>query len=220
MKRPYWVSGAGTLLLLMLGGGAADAASILTFDATGRGWIRSDLTSNGVGATNNYIAGGCCPGHEYRNFFFFQPTFTGTVTAARLLLDAASYVSPDPTETYQVTSLGASFGFGDLGTGTFYGSRVFSAADAGQTVSIPLNTAAIAAIVSGQTFRVGGRLTTYSGQTSQDEAVFWGSGSREQTRLELTLSDTAIPEPSSFALAGLGLLVIGLWSRRRKPAER
>ncbi len=215
----FYSAAAIAFLLLMAGGGAADAASILTFDATGRGWINSRGRDNGTSMYNNYIAGGCCPGHEFRNFFFFQPTFTGTVTAARLLLDAAVYESPDPTETYQVTSLGASFGFSDLGTGTLYGSLVLGPGDPFRTVGIPLNTAAIAAIVSGQTFRVGGRLTTYSGQTSQDEAVFWGSGFREQTRLELTLSDTAIPEPSSFALAGLGLLGLGLWSRRRMRAR-
>ncbi len=217
------VRATAAALLACAAAGTAGAATIV-FDTTGRGWrSNGSVPSNGISPANNYYAGESptgVPPTEYRNFFFFDPVFSGTVSSARLLFWVYSYASSDPMETYQVTSLGSTFGFNDLGTGTFYGSYDIQSSEAGSIIAIPLNAAAISNIVSGQTFRVGGRITTLNNPNDHREAVFTNSGGYAgSTRLELTLADTVVPEPSSFALAGLGLLGIGLWGRRRMRAR-
>ncbi len=77
--------------------------------------------------------------------------------------------------TYQITSIPSVFGFNDLGTGTVYGSRVYTAADGanspahpeGTSQSITLDVAGISAIVSNTTFGIGGRITTLGAKSDQ-----------------------------------------------------
>jgi hypothetical protein len=89
----------------------------------------------------------------------------GPVISAVLTLSTAGVSTVDsPSMTYQITSIPSVFGFADLGTGTVYGSQVYTAADggpgAGTNRSITLNAAGIAALLSNTTFGIGGRVTT------------------------------------------------------------
>lgn len=188
-------------------------------DPAERGWFNETPDDNGTAPTNNYIAGICCGNGEYRNFFEFAiPVLDGPVVAVNFLIDAANYISPDASETYQITSIPGVFGFTDLGTGTVWGSRVYTEADEGNTTTIAFNGAGIAAVVSGGTLQFGGRLTTI-GQTTAEEAIFSSSSAGFLTRLEITtLSD--VPEPATYSLVGAGLLALGLLRRKLTPQQK
>lgn len=192
-------------IILVLAANTLGAADVVTFEASRRGWVSETGELND---TTTYIAGFNPqePG-EFRNFFEFDPVFSGTVAAATLILETGGFESPDPSETFQVTSIPASFTFADLGTGTAYGTREYSEADdcgadgAGVTIRrIVLNPDAIAQIASGQTFRLGGRITTLSGQDTQYEFVFsaWDCTS-SSAKLELVLGD---PQPGDIDANG------------------
>ena len=71
-------------------------------------------------------------------------------------------------------------------------------ADVGQTIEIPLNASAIAAMNSNHgLFGIGGSITTLDAVAST-EFLFAGSGGIGGERVELRL--TLVPEPSSFTL--------------------
>jgi hypothetical protein len=180
-------------IALLAAANALDAA-VITIDATARGWINGIGQNNGQTASNNYFAG-LIPGPtEFRNFFLFDvPVLTGPVVSARLLLQTAAFVSSDASETYGVTSIPAAFDFADLGTGTPYGSRSYTEADDLQVTEIVLNDDALATILASAPFRLGGRITTIDGLTTQ-QTVFGGTGpptSFYLARLEITTTDAA-----------------------------
>lgn len=206
-----WIRVVSCLLGLILSGAIAQAG-VITLDATSRGWLNSSGGSDAAGEYANYFVGWCpdnCTTGEYRDFFRFDvPALDGSVVAARLLLDTAVVVTPDPSETYQVTSLPATFGFSDLGSGTFYGSRIYTTGDSNAVLVIDLNAAGIAAILSNSEFRVGGRITTLSGEAEQ--TVFGNSGTVSQLEI------TTVPEPAAWLLVGCGLAAPLLMRRRRK----
>jgi hypothetical protein len=83
------------------------------------------------------------------------------------------------------------FSFADLGTGTVYGSRIYTPADSGTNQAIALNDAALAAINPNTPFGAGGRITTLSGQMAVDEYVFGSSQFLAGSRLEITTTATA-----------------------------
>jgi hypothetical protein len=122
---------------------------------------------------------------EFRDFFTFAiPQLDGPVISAILKLSSAGVSTVDsPSMIYQITSIPSMFGFNDLGTGTFYGSRVYTAADGanspahpeGTDQSIILDAAGIAAIISNTTFGIGGRITTI-GPNPTNEFIFDSSG--------------------------------------------
>ena len=210
--------------LLVMGFSSPLQAEVLTFDATARGWLGDDGSENGTTPTNNYLAGMCagCGSLEYRNHFEFLPSFDGNIVSARLIINTVDYQSENATETYQVTSLPTGFFcFPDLGTGTLYGSRVYSASDGYLELPIALNQDAIAAIVTGQAFRVGGRVSTLSGQLVAEEVLFAYSSLPEYaTRLEITTDIRTSPVPSLnqwglLILCAL-LLALGGFSLRRR----
>lgn len=142
------------------------AGGVTTIIASGRGWYDSTGSANGATPDNNYIAGICgndacgeSPDSLTNNWFAFGNLPPGApITAASLLLDvppsgsSPGFISSVPALTYTVfdvstpvANLGTSGAaiFADLGSGTPYGSRVYTAADMGTTTSIPLNAAAI-----------------------------------------------------------------------------
>ncbi|HEY1339918.1 MAG TPA: hypothetical protein VGF59_20540 [Bryobacteraceae bacterium] len=208
--------------VLVLAAFAVSASTVVP--ATTQGWIDSLGTDNGSSPFNNYFTGFCLSGcglsgpAEFRNWFHFDvPALTGSVVSAQLEINAGTYDSPDASETFQATAIPSIFAFGDLGTGTVYGSRAFTAADNAQNVLIDLDAAAVAAISGGNPFLVGGRLTTLSGQTSADEALFATTGL--QGLLIITTTED-LPEPAAWMLAAAGLLALVAFRRLGRARMR
>lgn len=175
----------GSNVQLILNGGAP-------INSADSGWY----DSTGVHDPNNtnYIAGLCsdCGGPVFRNFFVFNIP-TAAIVTATLNLNTFTYDSTNPFETYTLfdittdlnTLLGGTGGiaaYNDLGSGTVYGTRDYTAPDANQFRSITLNAAAIAALQAsaGGTFALGGALD--SPQTT--------------------------PEPVTISLLGLSLVAL------------
>jgi hypothetical protein len=148
--------------------------------ATSRGWYRSVGTANAASATSNYIVGLCgtdaCgePDNLYHDYFVFAIPVGIVITSAALLLDVPAgngFISPSAAETYTVYDVTTPIGslgtdsvatYTDLGSGTVYGSRNYTAADKGTTTTVPLNPAALAFLNAhlGQTIAFGGALQT------------------------------------------------------------
>ncbi len=213
---------------------SAGAGTVFT-TAIGEGWMTA-TSSNGDLAANNYVAGNCgagdCYTGEFRNFFQFQiPALSGPVLSATLLLDA-SYASLQQSQsiTYQVTSVPGEFSFADLGAGTLYGSRTYTASDQYRTEGIALDASALAAIqaAAGGTFAVGGRVTSAGFDAAlPDQLLFGRTGGPQE--LEIVTGTTALfrtqslndiasvpePEPVILLAAGGLLLVVGSVRRRR-----
>jgi hypothetical protein len=143
------------------------AGGVTTIVATNRGWYDSTGSPNGASPTNNYIAGLCgndacrtSPDALTNNWFVFSNLAAGApITAASLLLSVPpnganpGYISPTPSllyTVYDVTTPIANLGtagvaiYTDLGSGTVYGTRSYTAADMGTLTAEPLNAAAIA----------------------------------------------------------------------------
>lgn len=223
---------------LIFGGIASSAQGgvIVLSDAT-RGWFTPGTNSPAI-AGGNYRAGfcpapptGCNNGPaEFRDFFTFAiPQLDGPIASAVLMLSTAGVSAADsPSMTYQITSIPSVFGFADLGTGTVYGSRTYTAADGasspaapeGTTQSITLNAAGVADIHSNSIFGIGGRVTSL-GASPTSEFIFDSSGSGVcpacTVELEITTLST-VPEPVSYALLGAGFAA--LWALRRMSQVR
>ena len=208
---------------------AAQAASF-NIGANARGYITDGGTTTFGGPNENYLAGlvsDGADGEEYRNYFRFSlPTFTGTVSSARLRIDINDGPFPailgnqSPTVLYQVTSLAGlpdhPDDFSALGTGALYGSGAYTASDAGSVVDLVLNSAGIAALTSGGTFLVGGRVTNaVSGPGALDQYVFGFSAGRPVS-LEFETAVPAVPEPESWAMMILASGMAGAALRRRR----
>jgi len=173
-------SAAPTLELTYSDSSTASVAASLA------GWYLSTGTPNGGG---NWIAGVCgssdaCSGSDsaFRNVFVFAIPGSGLAVTGAYLQSylegggSPGYISPSASGTYTMYEvdtvpsdlLGAMAGVGiyaDLGTGTVFGSRVFSAADNGTTVMVHLNAAALASInaATDMDWAVGGDFGTASG---------------------------------------------------------
>jgi hypothetical protein len=204
-------------------------------DAT-RGWFTPGTDSGTMLAGNNYRAGfcpappiGCNSGPaEFRDFFTFDiPLLDDPVTSAVLTLSSAGVSTVDSASmTYQITSIPTVFGFNDLGTGTVYGSRVYTAADganspanpAGTNQSITLDPAGIAPILSNTTFGIGGRVTTLGGSPT-NEFIFDSSGTGVCptciAQLQIT-TQAAVPEPETYGMLAAGFAALVVLRRARR----
>lgn len=207
--------------VLWIFGALPAVGGTFTFDTLNRGWIVSDGTNNGVESGNSYYAGidaSFHDGKELRDWFTFDvSTLTGTVQSATLLLGTGTVKEPQgvSSETYQVTGIPGSFGYADLGNGTVYGSRIYTASDSNSSQMIGLSSDAFTAIGLGSTFSVGGRITTLT-QSAVDEAVFASiSGDAASVQLIVVTADlTGTPEPATFLLGLTGVAALLLRRRR------
>lgn len=182
---------------------------------------------------------------EVRNFFVFNlGGVSGTITSAILHLfspadnPATTTVyeggflndvhNLSGTETYQVNAVTTPIAsllaggtvpstFADLGDGTVYGTYTAGYLDNGKFIDIVLNSAALADLNGslGNLFAFGGNITTLNGLADTERLFGWtNSGQLSDTQLILTTAD--VPEPATFALLGLGLLGLGIVSRRKR----
>ena len=207
------------------------SANTISLSDIARG--RYSTTTNIGNAANNFYGTGYFNGGvpnsftEWRSWFAFNLAgISGTITGATLQLNAGTYSSPDASETFelhQVTTavnlLGSNNNngavFTDLGDGAVYGTHVFDASQNSTTLSIALDAAAITDIQAqlGQSFALGGLLTTLSSSGSTNERAMFGT--QANVSLVLTGNDLqAVPEPATFGLVATGL--ISLMRRRRR----
>lgn len=225
-----WLAGitiAFTFTLALAGASVAHAATINTFD---RGWYRLDGVHNPV--NDNYGAGKSNTS-IVRNWFAFNlPTAPAgqQVVSASLLTYTASVSGGSQTITLydvgtSITTLTAAHAagaagqaiYGDLGSGTSYGSRVFAGTETNQTVSYTINASGLAAINAalGGQFAIAGQNSGESSAFNTYVYLLSNTGNPSDGRTQLLLEfDSVIPLPSAAGLGAVGLLHLGCRRRR------
>jgi hypothetical protein len=208
---------------------AATPARADVINAMDSGWYTNAGTHNA--AIDNYLVGDFT-GAVYHNFFVFDLTaVVDEIVSASIHLynpDNAlpglrGYVSPDPTETYELydvttpiatlsaTHVGAA-GIAihnEIGSGTVLGQTTASAADNGTTISIVLNADGLAALnaAKGGLFALGGAVTTLG--APGNEYIFGFSVALDNPDVRQLEFTTAVPEPATLTLLGIGAAFFG-----------
>jgi hypothetical protein len=110
----------------------------------------------------------------------------------------------------------ASTAFADLGSGLSFGSvDIAPVSFSFDTVGIDLNADALASILLGQTFALGGAITSLSGVG--EEFVFGGTGSIGLARLDLLVDvPSPVPVPGALPLFLSALAGVIVAARRRR----
>lgn len=161
-----------------------------------------------------------------RGFFAFDLAgLSGPITSAHLELDAARFEGPDAFEVIRLhpvttpidTLLAGAGGVpasDDLGSGPVDATRAVVPLEAGTTLLIALDPAALDDLnaASGGWFAVGAALGSRGGRPQAN--AFGGSGGAPATRRHLNAGD-AVPEPASLGLAALGALALACRARSR-----
>jgi len=222
---------AVAIIVAMLVPSLSSAATI-TLDATSRGAYRNDgvASTGGSGtATGNYLTGQLTTFqvlNEFRGFYIFDlSTVTGPIVSATFQVSRGVYTSGDASETVALFDVSSSLSalaaltggvtaFADLGSGTSYGSRAFTSADAPVTpLSIALNAAALANLNAAGAghFALGSAIASLLG--TSDQSVFGATSSGYTTRLVLETAPASVPEPFSLLLLGSGLTAMAARKR-------
>jgi hypothetical protein len=239
MKLPLPL--AATLLGLVLPAIPA-SAQIITASHAGQYSSAGDF----AGDNTNYVTGAF--EGEYRSFFVFDlPTFSLPIVSAKLDLYnfggsddiPAGFYSENPSETLSFFNYSGSLAalttggsgltgiFADLGSGSLYGSTTVGAGNDGQYVSLFLNNAFLADLnaASGGTIAFGSALTSLVDPNGY--AFIFGntdlSSANPAVRLTLvaaSASTSAVPEPSTYALAASVLLGAVILRRRQQQQRR
>ena len=186
---------------------------------------------------------------EWRSFYVFDlsdPGLPASVTEVRLRLDALVYQSPDPTETFVLYAVSTSIDdlvttgkpvpdniaiWNDLGSGTIFGSRDFSASDDGSTVEIVLNgdglAAVNAALAAGESLAIGGAVTTCAtcttpGQGLADEFIFRADTlpAYADATKQLVLVSPVVPVLGPWAAGLLTVALLGSGLAVRRASRR
>jgi hypothetical protein len=213
---------------LLLGTAATAQATIYTLNDDASGYLSSGGNSTGIRPDTNYLVGLCdaadcisSPG-EYRDYFYFAiPTLEGPISSISLVIPTRNTtLGQSPTLNFQLTSLGiteanlTTANFADLGTGTVYGGRSYSAADASTTQSISLNNAAITDLGNGGLiFGISGIALGINTDINAPDQILFGRSQNQISQLVIT----TVPVPGAVWLFGsaiAGLIGFG----RRKSA--
>lgn len=235
--RTYRLTIAVTALIAAFG--AESQAGTITLSAVDSGSYQSTGFHDSLSA--NYIAGNSSNSsgpRVFRNWFVFDlSSVTDTIIGAELRLfnPTSGFASLlDTSETYSlfdvstpISTLTATSGggsgvavYGDLGTGTIYGSRSLTSTSNNTLVSTTLNTSAIDSLNSATSlWAIGGANTTLRSPPASFEFMFGFTGSSSTRQLVLeTQAVSAVPEPSSLALFSLGAIGVLGAARRRQSA--
>jgi hypothetical protein len=203
----------------------APAAQLI--DASARGWVCTTTfgcsNNNGANPANNSLAGFVQGEGQFRDWFEFDiATLTGSLVSATLNLDEPA--GPPPGHlggslTYTVYGLaGQPMVFTDVTTTNPFGSVGTSSADNGTTISITLDSAALADIVAHQ----GGHIFIGGVDSGENNTTiagdFVGTGAGNVT--SLSLNTAPVPEPASISLLFAPLLIGSLVALRRKDPPR
>jgi len=228
---------SGAALCCLIGGGAANAAQIQSFDS---GWYTNSGFTAGVNNIN--VGSSNLSGAIYHNWLAFNlgGLAAQTVTGATLTFYGGNGVNTSATdETLGLFDYAGSIDaliansqnntgiYTDLGNGSSYGTAIVAPGTI-QQFSVTLSQDAIADLnlaahnLVDPRFVMGGSLLSISGPFANEQlfAIFGPQAALTPAAFLSLQTVSTIPEPSTWAmmLLGLGGVVMLLRRKRKNPA--